>query len=326
MAEKTVKSTVTVKDTVTVSAAVKKKTPRVGRRTKSYEKRQNRLGYGFMLPWIIGFVIFTLAPFVATIVLSFCNVSTNVTGYDITFAGWSNYYTAFFRNTEFVPALGAFIAMVVPYTFVIIIVSFFLAYLLNKIQVGKGLMRTIYFLPVIIMSGPVMSQILDKADDAVQMAQGMNSGYDGVFILEMIRSYSPQIARFMGDVFDQLTMILWFTGIPIVLFVSGLQRINISLYEAAKIDMANEWQILWKITIPMIKPTALVATIFTIAQLGTYDTSAIYSLIKTATGNTNGGFGFAATYSWIYCIIVLIIIGLGCLIFKERQPRRRDIW
>lgn len=279
-----------------------------------------------MLPWIIGFLIFTLLPFVATIVLSFCNVSTNITGYDISFAGGSNYYTAFFKNTEFIPALGEFIAMAIPYTFVIIIVSFVMAYLLNKIEVGKGLMRTIYFLPVIIMSGPVMSQILDKADDAVQMAQGMQGGYDGVFILEMIRSYSPQIARFMEGVFDQLTMILWFTGIPIVLFVSGLQRINISLYEAAKIDMANEWQILWKITIPMIKPTALVATIFTIAQLGTYDTSAIYSLIKTATSNTNGGFGFAATYSWIYCIVVLIMIGLACLIFKERQPGRRDIW
>lgn len=309
-----------------VKKAGKEKAPRAGRRARSYVKRQNHLGYGFMLPWIIGFVVFTLIPFGATIALSFCNVSTNVTGYDITFAGWSNYYTAFFRNTEFVPALGAFIAMVVPYTFVIIIVSFFMAYLLNKIQVGKGLMRTIYFLPVIIMSGPVMSQILDQADEAVQMAQGMSSGYEGVFILEMIRSYSPRIAGFMGDVFDQLTMILWFTGIPIVLFVSGLQRINGSLYEAAKIDMANEWQILWKITIPMIKPTALAATIFTIAQLGTYDTSAIYALIKTATANTNGGFGFAATYSWIYCIIVLIIIGLGCLIFKERQPRRRDIW
>ena len=141
-----------------------------------------------MLPWIIGFLIFTLVPFVATIVLSFCNVSTNITGYDISFAGGSNYYTAFFKNTEFIPALGEFMAMAIPYTFVIIIVSFVMAYLLNKIEVGKGLMRTIYFLPVIIMSGPVMSQILDKADDAVQMAQGMQGGYDGVFILEMIRS------------------------------------------------------------------------------------------------------------------------------------------
>ena len=118
-----------------------------------------------MLPWIIGFLIFTLIPFVATIALSFCNVSTNITGYDISFAGGSNYYTAFFKNTEFIPALGEFMAMAIPYTFVIIIVSFVMAYLLNKIEVGKGLMRTIYFLPVIIMSGPVMSQILDKADD-----------------------------------------------------------------------------------------------------------------------------------------------------------------
>ena len=186
MAEKAGKKAVKEKNVKEISL-------RRGRRAPSYEKRQNRLGYGFMLPWIIGFVVFTLIPFGATIVLSFCNVSTNVTGYDITFAGGSNYYTAFFRNTEFVPALGEFIAMVVPYTFVIIIVSFFMAYLLNKIEVGKGLMRTIYFLPVIIMSGPVMSQILDQADEAVQMAQGMNSGYEGVFILEMIRSYSHDL-------------------------------------------------------------------------------------------------------------------------------------
>lgn len=305
--------------------AEKKKKTRTGRRSKSYERRQNRLGYLFMTPWIIGFVIFTFFPFVATVALSFTTVNSTIMGYEITPNGWNNYYTAFFKNTEFVPALGSFVGMVIPYTFVIIIVSFFIAYLLNKITVGKGLMRTIYFLPVIIMSGPVMSQILEKADETVQAAQGMSS-YDGVFILEMIRSYSPQIAHFMETIFDQLSMILWFTGIPIVLFISALQRINGSLYEAAKIDMANEWQILWKITIPMIKPTAMVATIFTIAQLGTYDTSDIYALIKTATNNTSGGLGYAATYSWIYCLVVLLIIGVACLIFKERQPRRRDIW
>lgn len=300
--------------------------PRLGHRSKSYEKRQNRLGYTFMFPWILGFIVFTFLPFVATLALSFTTVNSTVTGYQITYNGGENYYVAFFKNTEFVPALVSFLGMVIPYTFVIIIVAFIMAYLLNKIKLGKGVMRTIYFLPVIIMSGPVMSQILDKADEAVQMAQGMDTGMEGVFVLEMIRSYSPAIANFAEGVFDQLSMILWFTGIPIVLFISALQRINPSLYEAARIDMANEWQILWKITIPMIKPTALVATIFTIAQLGTYDTSAIYSLIKTATNNTTGGLGFAATYAWIYSLVVLIIIGLSCLIFKDRQPRRRDIW
>lgn len=301
--------------------AFKKK--HTGKLKTTYEQRQNLRAYMFMTPWIVGFVIFSLLPFIATIILSFTNVNSTVTGYNITPVGWDNYYVAFFKNTEFVPAILSFIGMVIPYTFVIVVISFIIAYLLNKIKVGKGLMRTIYFLPVIIMSGPVMSQILEQADETIQMAQGAGS-YGDVFLLEMIRNFSPQTAHFMEGIFDQLSMILWFTGIPIVLFISALQRVNSSLYEAARMDRANEWQILWKITIPMVKPTALVATIFTIAQLGIYDTSEIYTLIKTATANTQGGFGFAATYSWIYCIVVLSIIAMAFLIFKDREPRRRE--
>lgn len=288
-----------------------------------FERRQNLSGYLFMTPWIIGFVVFSLIPFLMTIVLSFCNVSSTIVGFELSFSGMENYYTAFFRNTEFVPALLGFLKMVIPYTFIIIVVSFILAYLLNKIQLGKTVLRIIYFLPIIIMSGPVMSQILDSADEAVMMAQGAGgSVYDGVFVLEIIHSYSPQIANFLEDIFDQLSMILWFTGIPIVLFISALQRINLSLFEAANIDGANEWQILWKITVPMVKPTALVVSIFTIVQLGTYDTSDIYSLIKTATNNTASGLGYAATYCWVYCIFVLLVIGAAFLIFQDRQPRR----
>ncbi|MCQ2505870.1 MAG: sugar ABC transporter permease [Lachnospiraceae bacterium] len=291
---------------------------------KTYQGRQTRRGYAFMLPWIIGFTVFTLLPFLYTIYLSFMTVESTVTGYVITPNGWNNYYTAFFKNTEFVPALISFVGMVIPYTFVIIVVAFILAYLLNKIDVGKGFLRTIYFLPVIIMSGPVMSQILDDADEAILAAQGIEKSTN-IFILQMIAEYSEPLANFMEGIFDQLTMILWFTGIPIVLFISALQKINPSLFEAAKIDMANEWQILWKIVIPMVKPTALVATVFIIVQLGTYDTTAVYNLIKTATGNTNGGLGYAATFAWIYCILILLIIGGAFVLFKDRdkKPGRR---
>lgn len=289
----------------------------------NFEQRHTLSGYLFMTPWILGFLLFSLLPFIATILLSFCNVSSTIAGFEISFTGLDNYYTAFFRNTEFVPALLSFLGMVIPYTFIIIVVSFILAYLLNKIEIGKTALRIIYFLPIIIMSGPVMSQILDSADEAVMMAQGAGgSVYESVFVLQIIYSYSPRLAIFLEDIFDQLSMILWFTGIPIVLFISALQRINPSLYEASKIDGANEWQILWKIVVPLVKPTALVASIFTIVQLGTYDTSDIYSLIKTATNNTAAGLGFAATYSWVYCIFVLLVIGAAFLIFKEREPRR----
>ena len=292
------------------------------KRIHAYQRRQNRLGYLFMAPWILGFLVFTLFPFAATIYLSFTNVVSTIKGWEITFVGLDNYVTAFFKNVEFVPALLDFLAMIIPYTFVVVIVSFIIAYLLNKLTKFRGMFRTIYFLPVIIMSGPVMSQILD-----VSVSEHMEevSRYDGLFIMNMIESYSRPFASLLGSVLDELSVILWFTGIPIVLFINGLQKINPSLYEAARIDSANNWQILWKIVIPLIKPIALVCTIFTIAQLGTYDTNPVYGLIKTATGNMSGGLGFAATYAWIYSFVVLLIIGLAFLIFKEKKEKRGGV-
>ena len=211
--------------------------------------------------------------------------------------------------------------MVIPYTFIIIVVSFILAYLLNRIRVGRTIMRIIYFLPIIILSGPVMSQILDSADEAITLSQGVSEVYKSIWIFRILYNYSPSFTLFLEEIFDQLSMILWFTGIPIVLFISTLQRINSSLYEAARIDGATEWQILWKVTVPMAKPTALVASIFTIVQLGAYDTSDIYSLIKTATNNTASGLGYAATYAWLYGVTVLLVIGAAFLIFREKKVK-----
>lgn len=284
-------------------------------------RRHNRLGYLFMSPWILGFVLFTLFPFLMTVTLSFCSVSSTIKGYEFAFIGLDNYYTAFFRNTEFVPAMLSFLGMVVPYTFIIIVVSFILAYLLNKIKFGRTVMRVIYFLPIIILSGPVMSQILDRADEAITLSQGVSEVYRSIWIFRILYSYSPRFTLYLEAIFDQLSMILWFTGIPIVLFISAMQRINASLYEAARIDGATEWQILWKVTVPMAKPTALVASIFTIVQLGSYDTSDIYGLIKAATNNTSSGLGYAATYAWLYGILVLLVIGAAFLIFREKKVK-----
>ena len=293
-----------------------------GEKERAYMKRLKSLPYSqkiapyvFISPFLIIFLLFFLYPIGSTIIMSFQKV---VPG-DTHFIGLDNYYTAFFRNTEFVPALLSFLGMVIPYTFIIIVVSFILAYLLNRIRVGRTIMRIIYFLPIIILSGPVMSQILDSADEAITLSQGVSEVYKSIWIFRILYNYSPSFTLFLEEIFDQLSMILWFTGIPIVLFISTLQRINSSLYEAARIDGATEWQILWKVTVPMAKPTALVASIFTIVQLGAYDTSDIYSLIKTATNNTAGGLGYAATFAWLYGILVLLVIGAAFLVFREKK-------
>lgn len=290
-------------------------------KARGFEKRQNRLGYLFMSPWILGFLLFTLFPFVATIGLSFSSVNATIKGYEISFTGWENYITAFFKNVEFLPALLDFILMIVPYTFMIVVVSFVVAYLLNRIQLGRAFFRTIFFLPVIIMSGPVMWQILDS--QTVINGVAMPDNYSNLFLFNILENYSPALSAALSGVFSQLSTILWFTGIPVVLFINGIQKINPSMYEAARIDSANEWQILWKITMPQIRPIALICSIFAIAQLSTYNISAVYTLIRSATANMSNGLGYAATYSWIYSLVVLVMIGAAFLIF--RQPRDKEV-
>ncbi len=284
----------------------------------SFQRRQDKYGYIFMAPWIIGFVIFTMIPFVMTAYLSLTDVKQDIRGFNINFVGFKNYREAFLLNTEFSPALVSFLWMIIPYTIIIVIMAFILALLLNSIEKGKSAFRTIYFLPVVILSGPVMYQLMHLEP---QVEGQINELYY-TFLIRMIYSYSEPLADAMVSLFDNLSIILWFTGIPIVLFINGLQKINPSLFEAARIDSATSWQILWKITIPIIRPTALIVSIFTIVQLGAMDyINPVLEQIKEKTANTSGGFGYAATLSWVYSLLVLLIIGIAFLVFKERKVK-----
>ena len=319
------------KKTIEVKTTPKKDKPKKAKKMRTYQQRQDRTGYMFMAPWIVGFALFTLFPFVFTIYLSFTNVKRTIRGYEIEWTGVGNYVKAFIGNSEFTPALIKYLQMIIPYTFIVVVLSFIIAYLLNKIKVGKGVLRTIYFLPVIIMSGPVMTQIMEVQGAAGQAAaQAATSAtapettnaYLNIFIMQIIDSYSPALGNALAGVFDQLSIILWFTGIPIVLFINGLQKINPSVYEAAKIDSANAWQIMWKITIPMLKQIGLIITVFTVIQLGMFSSiNPLYELIQEKTGETGSGLGYAATYAWIYALVVLLLVGFVFLLFRDKKPK-----
>ena len=148
------------------------------KKMRTYQQRQDRNGYAFMAPWIIGFAIFTLFPFVMTIYLSFNAVQSTAWGYQFDFIGIDNYINAFVGNEEFLPALLGYLKMIVPYTIIVVVLAFIIAYLLCKINVGKGILRTIYFLPVIIMSGPVMSQLLTVQGAGDEISAEMNAAVE----------------------------------------------------------------------------------------------------------------------------------------------------
>lgn len=148
--------------------------------------------------------------------------------------------------------------------------------------------------------------------------------FSGNIIFQMVYSYSTFLADVMLSLFQNFTMILWFTGIPIILFINALQKINRALYEAAKIDGATGWQILWKITIPIIKPTALVAAIFTIVQIGMYNINPVYAIIRTKMYEIGSGLGLASAFTWLYSMVVIVFV-VGAFILLGTREKKKEM-
>lgn len=280
--------------------------------------KQNLTAYLFLLPWLIGFIFFVAYPFLYTIFLSFNSVSRNVLGWQNEWIGFENYITAFIRNVNFNPLIVDFIVVEFTYVPAIIILGFILALLLNTNIKFRGGFRLIYFFPVVILSGPVMTMFMETNSTSLL-------DVDRILIFRMIESYSMFLADMLRGIFSNFTLILWFTGIPIVLFLNGLQKINRQMYEAAQIDGANSWQILWKITIPNLKSTALVVAIYSVVQLAIFEVNPIYNfVVSTISDNYRNGLGFAAAVVLIYSFIVLIFVGLIYMLLKDRDKEEYE--
>jgi len=278
------------------------------------QRRQMIVGYLFMSPWIIGFLLLTAYPFIRTIYLSFFDVALTIEGWQINFSGLNNYDIALFRNINFVPNLISFIIMEITYAPAITVIAFILALLLNRGLKGQTWFRALFFLPVIVMSGPVMYQLLDSGGlTGIQI--------DSMMLFSMVNALSVTMAQALVFLFENYSVLLWFTGIPIILFINGLQKIDGSILEAAKIDSATSWQILWKISIPMLKPIILVAFIITIVQLAGYTLNPVLPQIQDSIHQTVGGLGLASAFAWIYSFVVLALIGVAYLFLRSPEEK-----
>jgi oligogalacturonide transport system permease protein len=271
-------------------------------------------GYMFLLPWIIGFIVFTAFPFFYSIYLSMSKVTITPTGIVTQWNGFNNYWDIFTKDVDFLPALTDSIVFVGLSTPLIIVASLLIALMLNKQFKGRTVFRAIYFLPVIIMSGPVLSELL--ANKAVNIIQPTKFA-----IYEFFRSLPLNLGAPILYLFDKIIIILWFSGVQILIFLAGIQKIDKALYEAAQIDGASSWVIFWKIILPQIRPLILVNTIYTIVDLATFPTNAINVEISSKMFQTGRVYSYSAAMSWIYSLIILAILGVAFLILKERKSQ-----
>lgn len=285
-----------------------------------FKKRNKKIyGYLFISLWLIGFFLLVFWPMIQSAFFGLNNVRITPAGRVYQFVGFNNFRDVWLKDLFFVQELGGFLigtALQVP---IIVVFSLIIAILLNQNIKGKGMFRTIFFLPVIISSGPVMNQLIDQGATTIPLV-------DTAMLTSMFSSFLPTwLAQPFTDLFSQMIIILWYSGVQILIFIAGLQKIDKSLYEAAKIDGGSEWECFWKITLPILKPLLLLNSVYTLVTLSNSGQNNIIDLIYSNMFNATRGYGFASAMAWMYAVIILVLIGIIFLLFRDKNVPRSKI-
>ena len=293
-----------------------KRNPHDKRRLTKRTLREWGFGYLFIAPWIVGVSIFFLYAMVQSLRFSFSRVelSNGVILHPLENGIFENFVKVFTTDVNFPGILANFGVGLVLQLPVIIAFSLIIALLLNSKIRCRSLFRMIFFLPVIIATGPVMSQLTAQGVSSVPMVSqnALLSVLDG--LPEFI--YTP-----ISNLFSSLIMILWNSGIQILIFLAGLQKVSRTLYEAAKIDGASGWESFWKITLPTVKPLILLNAVYTVVTLATGGSNEIIELIYTATYTATQGYSYAMAMSWIYTLVVAVILIAVFLLLREKSDK-----
>lgn len=269
-------------------------------------KRRSLCGYVFVLPWVIGFSLFMLYPLIQSFVLSISRI-TDLKGLQMKVVGLENYDHLFTENIEFVPAFISTLKTSILWTPFILVFALIIALLLNQEIKLRGLFRVIYFLPVLLGNGYIFEE-LGGAANILVFPESIESAISFYF--------SPQIADFMQQLITQIISVSWKTGVPIIIFLAGLQSIPESYYEAAKMDNASGWYSFWKITLPMLSPIILLNAVYTLIDSFRSTDNEIAALIVNVVFK-NAEYEYGSAMGWSYFIAVFAAVGLVLLLFRK---------
>lgn len=277
------------------------------------KRRENLMGYVFVLPWLIGILGLVLYPLIQSFNFSLNNIRMIPGKRVMQFIGIDNYTRIFLKDPTFILDLKSYITETIIAVPVIVAFALIIAMLLNGKIRGRGFFRMIFFLPVIIASGSVMTQLVDQDAATIPML-------NLTMIQQMLNQYLPGfLAEGISSIFSNMITLLWYSGVQILIFLAALQKIDTSLYEAAKIDGGSGWECFWKITLPTIKPMLLLNAVYTVISLSNNDQNSLITLIYTTMLSATGGYGYASAMAWCYSIIVTVIVAVFALIIMGRK-------
>ncbi|MCD7882890.1 MAG: sugar ABC transporter permease [Lachnospiraceae bacterium] len=286
-------------------------------------RKHNLTGWVFLLPAVLLIVIMNFVPMVQALILSF---KTGI-GVNMTWAGLYN-YTRMLKDATFWTALKNTFFYLIIQVPIMLVLALILAQMLNDKDLKfKGLFRTAIFLPCAtsLVSYAIVFRTLFATDGFV------NNVLLNLHIIDSAINWlgKPGTAKFVI-----IIALIWrWTGYNMVFYLSGLQNIDYTIYEAARIDGANAMQSFWRLTVPLLKPTILLTTIMsTNGTLQLFDESVnltsggpgnatitlshyIYNISFKFTPN----FGYSAAMSYVIFILVAILAVLQMKVGDTRD-------
>ena len=278
----------------------------------SLEAKRVKVGNLFTLPFIIGAAVAIVYPIIVSVIYSFADITANASGYNIKFVGLGNYNNIFNIDPTFKRILLNTLKSTALNVPVVIIFSFFLASVLNTEFKGRGMARTVLFLPMILNSNLVKSIL---SGDAVMGSVTEKSSADTAQISGAFEGFLSKldigtgVTDLLVSSVDNITNILAMSVIPIIIMLAGLQSVSKSVYEASYVEGATKWEVFWKISLPIVSPMILVSVIYCIIDSFTSVDNAVIEKVK-AVSFTDLEFGLGSAMAWSYLLIVLAIVAL----------------
>ena len=286
-----------------------------GRRRRRWSRYSSRTFYLFVSPWIIGFLALTLLPLIYALLMSFTDFDGMSSHWH--WVGLSN-YIELFQTSDTWYSLGRTLLFMVISVPLSVAGGLGLALMLNQRLKAVGFFRTIFYAPSIVpvVASAIMWRLIFDRD-----AGAVNAILERLGIPVLTWLVDPTVF------YALIIMVLWGMGGGMVIILAGLQGIPSELQEAAIVDGANKWQVLWRVIIPQLSPvlffqviTGAIAALQTLIQpMLLAEVNSVNGVPNVPRSNylymvnvyqqffNNQRFGFGSAMLWVFFVIILII-------------------
>ena len=286
-----------------------------------YSTQRKLLGFTFLIPFLLGFLMFFALPLVNTIIYSFHFITVDDLGaMKLDPVGVKNYIDLFTvevstRSQQILRVLVDENTNMLVNMPLITLFSLFLALLANRQFKGRAVVRMIFFLPIILGLDVVTDMLtVTTGSDWVAAGGGLFSQSLVARLLIRYTSIPPMYLNPLIEFVENIFSIISRSGVQTLVFLAALQSISPSMYEVAKIEGATAYETFWKVTIPSILHILLFVVIYTVVDL--FLTSQIAQEAYSFAFEKNK-IGIGSALSVVYILNVLLVLGLVLLLTRK---------